>query len=75
MWHEKNFALWIDTRLNTDNTLYGSGRIVNQGIKIQIEKASEDSGGGFMCYVFSVEDALAHLSDTNPSGILMTEKY
>ena len=68
------FALWIDTRSSTDNDFYGSGRVVNQGIKLQIEKACETNGDDLMCYVFSLEDALAHLSVTSPSGILTTEK-
>ena len=76
-WEEslaKKIALWIYTRSSTGNTLYGSGRVVNQGIKIQIEKASEASGGNLMCSVFSLEDELAHLSVINPSDILTIEK-
>ena len=68
------FTLWIDTHSNTDNTLHGSGRIVNHCIKLQIKKAYESSGGYLMCYVFSLEDPLAHLSATDPSGILTIEK-
>ena len=68
-------GLWIDTRLSTDNTLHGSGRAVEKsGILLQIEKAPEASNGDLTCYVFSLEDAVAHLSVTNPSGILTTEK-
>ena len=59
------FALWIDTRSTTDNILLGSGRAVGKsGIMLQIKKAS----------VVSLEDAVAHLSVTNPSGILAIEK-
>ena len=43
------------------------------GILLQIKKAPETSGD-LMCYVFSVEDAVAHLSVTDPSGILTIEK-
>ena len=69
------FGLWIDTRLSTDNTLHGSGRAVEKsGILLQIEKAPEASNGDLTCYVFNLEDAVAHLSVTNPSGILTTEK-
>ena len=68
------FVLGIDTHSSTDSIFHGSGRVANQGIKIQIEKASAASGGDLMCYVFSLEDALAHLSVTDPSGILATEK-
>ena len=68
------FALWIDTRSSIDNTLHGSGRAVDKsGILLQIEKEPETSGD-LTCYVFSLEDAVAHLSVTNPSGILTIEK-
>ena len=43
------------------------------GILLQIEKAPEASGD-LMCYVFSLEDAVAHLSVTNSCGILTVEK-
>ena len=67
-------ALWIDTRSSIDNTLHGSGRGVEKsGILLQIEKAPEASGD-FMCYVFNLEDAVAHLRVSNPSGILTIEK-
>ena len=70
------FGLWIDTRLSTDNTLHGSVRAVEKsGILLQIEKAPEASNGDLTCYVFSLEDAVAHLSITDPSGILTIEKY
>ena len=69
------FALWIDTRSSIDITLHGSGRTVEKSsILRQIEKASEASGDDLMCYVFSLKDAVAHLSDTNPSGILIIKK-
>ena len=69
------FGLWIDTRLSTNNTLHGSGRAVEKsGILLQIEKVAEASNGDLTCYVFSLEDAVAHLSVTNPSGTLTIEK-
>ena len=71
-WEESlttKFALRIDTHLSTDNTFHGSGMIVNKGIKLQIEKASEASDGDLVSYVFSFEDALAHIIVTDPSGI------
>ena len=40
---------------------------------IQIEKAPEASAD-LTCYVFFLEDAVAHLSVTDPSGILTIEK-
>ena len=73
MWHEEflttKFGLWIDTRSSTDNTLHGSGRAVEKSaILLQIEKVPEASNGNLKCYVFSLDDAVAHLSVTNDSG-------
>ena len=68
------FVLWTDTRSSTDSTYHSSGRAVEKsGILLQIEKAPEASNGDLTCYVFSLEDAVAHLSVTNPSGILTME--
>ena len=67
------FSLWIDTQSSIDNTLHGSSREVDKVIFLQIEKATEASDD-LMCYVFNLEDAVAHLSVTNPSGILTIEK-
>ena len=67
------FALWIDTHSSTNNTLHGIGRAVEKsGTLLQIEKVPESSGD-LTCYVFSPEDAVAHLSVTDPSGILTIE--
>ena len=69
------FGLWIDTRSSTDNTLHGSGRAVEKSdILLQIEKAAESSDGDLSCHVFSLEDAVAHLAVSNPSGILTIEQ-
>ena len=69
------FALWIGTRSSIDNTLHGSGRAVEKSdILLQIEKAPETSGGNLMCHVFGLEDAVANLSVTYPSDILIVEK-
>ena len=60
---------------NADNTLHGSGRAVEKsGILLQIEKAPDVSNGDLTCYVFSLENAVAHLAVTDPSGILTIEK-
>ena len=68
------FALCINTRLSIDNTLHDSGKGKEKsGILLQIEKAPE-AIGDLMCYVFTLEDVVAHLSVTNPGGILMIEK-
>ena len=68
------FALWIDTGSSIDNTLHGSGRAVDKGIILQIEKAPEASGGDLTCHVFSFGDAVAHLSVINTKKILTIEK-
>ena len=69
------FGLWIDTRSSTENTLHSSGKTVEKfGILLQIEKVAETSNGDLTYYVFSLEDAVAHLSITDPSGILTIEK-
>ena len=44
------------------------------GVLLQIEKAAETNGGDLTCYVFSLEDAVAHLAVTIPSRILTIEK-
>ena len=68
------FELWINTCSSTDNTLHGSGRTVEKsGILLQIEKVHEASSY-LTCYVFSLEDAVAHISVTDSSGILTIEK-
>ena len=60
---------------NIDNTLHGSGRAVEKsGILLQIEKAPDASNGDLTCYVFSLENAVAHLAVTDPSGILTIKK-
>ena len=75
MWEDfltTEFTLWIDTRWSIHNTLHGTGRAVEKsGILLQIEKSPERSGGDLTCYVFSFEDAVAHLSFTDPSRILI----
>ena len=69
------FGLWIDTCLNTDNTLHGNCRVVEKsGILLQIEQVPETNNGDLTCYVFSLEDSVAHLSVTNLSDILIIEK-
>ena len=69
------FGLRTDTRSSTNNTIHGSARALEKsGILLQIKKAAEASVGDLTCYVFSLEDAVAHLSVTYPSGILTIEK-
>ena len=70
----KKFALWIDTRSSIDNTLHDSDRAVEKsGILLQIEKAPEASGD-LMRYLFSFEDAVAHLTFNDPGSILTIKK-
>ena len=69
------FGFSIDICSSIDNTLYGSGRTVEKSNRLfQIEKAAEINDGDLTCYVFSLEDAVAHLAFTDPSGILTIEK-
>ena len=69
-------GLWINTRSSTDNTLHGSSGLAleKSSILLQIEKVPHASNGHLTYYLFSLEDAVAHLSVTDPSGILTTEK-
>ena len=63
------FGLWIDTRSSTVNTLHGSGRTVEKSsILLQIEKVPEIGNGDLTCYVFSLEDAVAHQVSMIPLG-------
>ena len=67
------FGLWIDVRSSNDNQLHGFGRTVERsGILLQIERA-DVSDGDLVCYVFSLEDAVAHLN-TSSEEILTIEK-
>ena len=77
MWHGKSFQqqLCIDTRSSTDNTLHGSaGQWKKVAYDFRLKKAPEASNGDLTYYVFSLEDAVAHLSVTDPSRILTIEK-
>ena len=69
------FGSLVDMRSSTYKTPHGSGRTVKKSdILLEIEKVPEANNGDLTCYVFSLEDAVAHLSVTNPSGILTIEK-
>ena len=71
---DDKICVWTDTRSNTDNTLYGSSRAVEKSGRLLQIKKSPEASGDLMCYVFSLEDSVTHLSVTNPSGILTIEK-
>ena len=64
------YGLWIDTRSSTHNKLHGSGRTVNSGIKLQIDKVSE-TAGNLTCYIFALQDAYVHLQDGKLDAIEM----
>ena len=68
------FGLWIDVRSSNDNQLHGSRRTVERsGILLQVERAADASDGDLVCFVFWLEDALAHLN-TSGGEILTIEK-
>ena len=68
------FNLWIDVRSSNDNQLHGSRRTVERsGILLQIERPADASDGDLACYVFSLEDVVAHLN-TSSGEILTIEK-
>ena len=68
------FGIWIDVRSSNDSQLHGSGRTVERsGMLLQIERAADASDGDLVCYVFSLEDAVAHLN-TSSGEILTIEK-
>ena len=61
--------------MSIGNALHGSESAVEKiGILLQIKNAPETSGGDLTCYVFSLEDAVSHLSVTDPNRILTIEK-
>ena len=53
------YALWIDVRSSRDNKFHGSGRGVNSGVKLQIDKVTESSGD-LTCYIFAIQDVYVH---------------
>ena len=60
------FGVWIDVRSSNDNQLHGSGRTVERsGILLQTERAADASDGDLVCYVFLLEDAVAHLNTSS----------
>ena len=61
--------------LSTDNMFHGCNRVVeNSDILLQIEKVVESNDGDLACHVFSLQDAVAHVALSDPSGILTIEK-
>ena len=56
------YGLWIDTRSSVNNKLHGSGRLVNSGVKLQINKVAE-TAGNLTCYIYALQDAYAHFDE------------
>ena len=55
------FGLWIDTRSSQENALHGSGKTVLGTIKLQIDKIPETTDGTLTCYIFKIQDVVAHI--------------
>ena len=58
------YGLFLDMRSNDDNTIYGSGRRVenaSKGITIQLEKA--EAAGGLNCYIYVIMDAQLNIKN------------
>ena len=70
------FALWIDTCSSTDNNLHGSGRAVEKVVYCFRSKKHLKQVVLTLhaTYLFSLEDAVAHLIVTDPSSILAIVK-
>ena len=71
-----NNKIWVMDRYTFEYWQYLSRQwqgVEKNGILLQIEKAADTTGGDLTCHVFSLEDAVAHLSFTNPNGILTIE--
>ena len=64
------YGLWVDTRLSRGSRLHNTERLVNSGIKLQIDKVAEASDY-LICYVFAVQDAYAHLCEGKLEAIDM----
>ena len=56
------YGLWIDMRSSTDKKLHGSSRLVNNNIKLQIDKIGE-STANLLCYIFAPQDAYVHFGE------------
>ena len=56
------FGLWIDTRSSRGKCiLHGSGKTVLGTIKLQIDKVPETTDGTLTCYIFKIQDVVAHI--------------
>ena len=62
------FGCWVDMRSSNDNKLHGSGRSVDRGLLLQIDKASE-TNGELTCYVFTISDHVVHIFENKLKAI------
>ena len=66
IWEEfltTKLGLWVELLPSTDIEVVGQWE--KNGILLQIEKVAESSDIDLICYVFSFEDAIAHLEISN----------
>ena len=66
------FALWIDLRTFSDNTIHGGGLHVNNtrdGVKLEIKRKTGGTGN-INCHMFVIADALMEIMNTELKSIL-----
>ena len=66
------FALWIDLRTFSDNSIHGGGLHVNNtrdGVKLEIKRKTGGSGN-ITCHMFVVADALMEIMNTELKSIM-----
>lgn len=53
----------------------GNNRVVEKSsILLQIEKQRKSSDGDLTCYMYNLDDAVAHVAISNCKGVLLIEK-
>ena len=74
-WEEFLTLACVDMHFGTNHTFQVSDRAVERSsILLEIEESADTSDGDFKHHAFSLHNAVAHLTTTNPSGILSIEK-
>ena len=66
------FALWIDLRTFSDNSIHGGGLDVNNtrdGVKLEIKRKTGGTGN-INCHMFVIADALMEIMNTELKSIL-----
>ena len=66
------FALWIDLRTHSDNSIHGSGlalRDAQGGVKLEIRRTAGGSGT-ITCHIFIVADALMEIANSSLLSIM-----